>query len=54
MNGENSGVGTDLNNDGQDDDSNSTTIDYTITNEDVRKLQSRVADSGYGHGEVMY
>ena len=53
VNGENSGVGTDLNNDGQaDDGSNSTTIDYTTTtnDEDVRRLQSRVADSGWTRG----
>jgi len=54
VNGENSGVGTDLNNDGQGDGSNSTTIDYTTTNEDVRRLQSRVADSGWTRGgDVM-
>jgi len=56
VNGENSGVGTDLVNDGQadDDGSNSTTIDYTTNDEDVRKLQSRVADSGWTRGgDVM-
>ena len=52
VNDENSGVGTDLlNGDDDGDGSNSTTIDYTTTNdEDVRRLQSKVADSGWTKG----
>ena len=52
VNGENSGVGTDLLNGDYDDGSNSTTIDYTTTTneEDVRRLQSKVADSGWTKG----
>ena len=48
VNANNSGVGVEYD---YDDSSNSTTIDYTTTNdEDVRKLQSRVADSGWTRG----
>ena len=44
VNANNSGVGVEY-------DYNSTTIDYTTTNdEDVRRLQSRVADSGWTSG----